>query len=175
MILPHLSPLPPLQIPYTIRVDKAFHTSRIAEQGSTPEPESGSSANPQCSVFDILVPLDDPVRSLYHSTMHSHANVAILSRLASLDDSLATIVQAVGHARAKHSFLSTMADDPFRFVRRWVSSQQHDLEILLGERMRSGDEDNQSEVWRKGGIDSVWAGDHARESVALWLARQRQR
>ena len=85
-------------------------------------------------------------------------------------------MQAIGHAKAKHSFQTALAQDPARFVRRWVSSQRRDKEVLMGLGTRTGglgDDGFAGEEWRKGGEGSVWAGGNARESVGLWLARQR--
>lgn len=77
------------------------------------------------------------------------------------------------HSKAKHAFLTSMSKDPVNFVKRWTSSQRRDLEVILGEASRGQAEEGLGEEWRKGGKDGVWGGDVARESVALFLARQR--
>ncbi|KAI9776162.1 MAG: SWI/SNF complex component snf12 [Geoglossum umbratile] len=154
LILPHLSPLPPLQLPYTIRVDPTYHTS-------PPEP----------TIYDVRVPLDDPLRTQMASVLSSPTYPTTLRALTALDEQLATLVQAIAHSRAKHGFFSAMGRDPAGFVRRWTSSQKRDLEVILGEAGRGGGEDGAGEEWRRGGREGVWGSEGVRESVGLWLAK----
>ncbi|KAK7710150.1 SWI/SNF and RSC complex subunit Ssr3 [Botryosphaeria dothidea] len=157
LILPHLSPLPPYQLPYTIRVDKSYIT-----------PDDGVTPASQQTIYDVLVPLDDPLRI---AMSRITTNPQMLNQIASLDESLALAVQAIQHSKAKHSFYSAFSTDPVNFVKRWISSQQRDLEVILGEATRGGNEDVYSEEFRRGGKESVWGGDRALESVGLWLAK----
>lgn len=79
-----------------------------------------------------------------------------------------------------------MAADPVAFLKRWISSQKRDLEVILGESSRPGvrlpaamreekapDDSGLSlgDEWRKGGERGIWGGQNARESVGLFLAR----
>ena len=108
--------------------------------------------------------------------MQSTTYLDTLQEINRLDDQLATTVQALGHAKAKHTFQTALARDPARFVRRWVSSQRRDKEVLTGLGTRTGglgDDGFAGEEWRRGGEGSVWASGNAKESVGLWLARQR--
>jgi len=72
------------------------------------------------------------------------------------------------------------------FLKRWISSQKRDLEVILGEASRPGVRlpsalraDNApddiglplGDEWRKGGEGGIWGGQGARESVGLFLAR----
>ena len=77
------------------------------------------------------------------------------------------------HSKAKHAFLSSMARDPVAFIRRWMASQRRDMEVILGEAGRGQDEHAVGEEWRRGGKEGVWGSEVARESVALFLARQK--
>ncbi|KAH7053330.1 SWI-SNF complex subunit [Macrophomina phaseolina] len=156
LILPHLSPLPPYQLPYTIRVDKSYIS-----------PDDGTPAS-QHTIYDVLVPLDDPLRI---AMTRITTNPQMLNQIASLDESLALAVQAIQHSKAKHSFYTAFSTDPVNFVKRWISSQQRDLEVILGEATRGGNEDVYSEEFRRGGQESVWGGERALESVGLWLAK----
>ncbi|KAF2091981.1 hypothetical protein K490DRAFT_31534 [Saccharata proteae CBS 121410] len=166
-IVPHLSPLPPLQLPYTIRVDQSY----IAPDDSSPPSKP--------TIYDVLVPLDDPLRALI-STLNapqaasadkSGSSAHALQTIAAIDEQLALVVQALQHSKSKHAFFNAMAADPVRFVKRWVSSQQRDLEVLLGEAGRGGGEDATGVEWRKGGDLGIWGGENAREGVGVWLAR----
>ncbi|KAI9857491.1 MAG: SWI/SNF complex component snf12 [Trichoglossum hirsutum] len=156
LILSHLSPLPPLQLPYTIRVDPHYHTS-------TPHPEP--------TIYDVPVPLDDPLRTKMATLITSPTYPLTLRTLTTLDDQLSHLVQAIAHSKAKHGFFSAMARDPVGFVRRWVGSQRRDLEVILGEATRGGGEDGGGEEWRRGGQGGVWGSEGVRESVGLWLAK----
>ncbi|KAH0536293.1 hypothetical protein FGG08_006831 [Glutinoglossum americanum] len=158
LILPHLSPLPPLQLPYTIRVDPHYHTS-------TPMPTP--------TIYDVLVPLDDPLRTRMAAILTSPTYPATLRTLASLDDTLSHLVQAIAHSRAKHGFFEAMGRDPAGFLSRWGGSQRRDLEVILGEATRGGGEDGSAggEEWRRGGKGGVWGSEGVRESVGLWLAK----
>jgi len=87
------------------------------------------------------------------------------------DDELAVLVQKLHQTNAKRKFYENLAKDPTSFIKRWISSQQRDLEVILAEATRGGGEEGMSEEWRRGGNDGVWGSQQARESVGLWLAR----
>ncbi|KAI3327567.1 hypothetical protein HD806DRAFT_483250 [Xylariaceae sp. AK1471] len=152
-ITPHLRPLPPVQLPYTIRLDEEFHK------------------DPQPTVYDVRVAVDDPLREKMTSFLNNAGYVGMLKEVASLDEQLAIVVQAVHVSKAKHEFLKSLSEDPATFVRNWLSSQKRDLEVILGEAMRGGGEDTNGDEWRKGGKGSVWGTINARESVNALLSR----
>ena len=87
------------------------------------------------------------------------------------DDDLALLVQKIQQTNAKRKFYDNLAKDPTNFVKRWISSQQRDLEVIMAEATRGGGEDGSGEEWRRGGQDGVWGSQLARESVGMWLAR----
>jgi len=153
-ITPHLKTLPPVQLTYTVRLDEEFHK------------------NPQPTVYDVRVAVDDMLRDKMVSFLNNAGYASMLKDAASLDDQLATIVQAIHVSKSKHAFLTALSEDPTTFVRNWLSSQKRDLEIIMGESMRGGSDNFAGDEWRKGGRDSVWNTVNARESISVMLAKQ---
>ncbi|RDA88317.1 hypothetical protein CP532_6566 [Ophiocordyceps camponoti-leonardi (nom. inval.)] len=154
-VLPHLRPLPPISLPYTIRVDEEFHK------------------DPQPTVYDITVLMDDPLRAELHPLINSTQNASMLREITSLDDQLARLIQAIAVSKAKHSFFFSLSEDPAIFVRNWLSSQKRDLEIIMGEASRGSSEVAYRDEWRRSGPPTVWATQNARESVNVLLSRHR--
>lgn len=144
--------LPPIRLAYTIRVDQEFHK------------------DPQPTIYDIRVSLDDPLRAKLHSFNSNPSYPTTLREIANFNDELAVLVQAISHSKAKHTFLASMSKDPVSFLRKWISSQKRDLEVLMGEATRGGGEDASGEEWRRGGASSVWGTENVRESVNLLLS-----
>ncbi|KAF4809014.1 SWI/SNF and RSC complexes subunit ssr3 [Colletotrichum siamense] len=153
-IQPHLRPLPPISLPYTVRVDETFHQ------------------DPQPTVYDVRVAMEEPLRSKLVPFVANPAYASALKNVATLDEQLATLVSAIASSKAKHSFFTSMSQDPANFVRNWISSQKRDLEVIMGEATRGGGEDATGDDWRRGGKESVWASSNARESVSVMLAKQ---
>ncbi|KAI1435607.1 hypothetical protein GGR50DRAFT_309855 [Xylaria sp. CBS 124048] len=152
-ITPHLRPLPPVQLPYTIRLDEQFHK------------------DPQPTIYDVRVLVDDPLRDRMTGFLNNAGYAGMLKEVASLDEQLAVVIQAIYVSKAKRDLLKSLSDDPATFVRNWLSSQKRDLEVILGEAMRGGGEDASGDEWRKGGKDGVWGTVNARESVNALLSR----
>nr|POE92352.1 swi/snf and rsc complexes subunit ssr3 [Quercus suber] len=159
LLMPHLLPAPPIQLRYTIRVDKQYI------RGS-----NGTAAN-QPTIYDIRVPLPNPlIRQL--SRFHtSKRHIQDLQQIVRTDEDLALLVQKLHHTNAKRKFHENLAKDPANFVRRWVSSQKRDLEVVLAEATRGGSEDAGGDEWRRGGETGLWGSQLAQESVGMWLAR----
>ena len=162
LIKPHLTTLPPLQLSYTIRVDKDY---------IQPSPESGEQPS-KPTIYDVQVALDDPLQPLLNEFIRPKHSVQTLQEIHKLDEQIVLLMGAIGQSKAKHAFFTSMSKDPVAFVKRWLSSQKRDMEVLLGEASRGGGEDASGEEWRRGGADGVWGSEVAKESVALWLARQ---
>lgn len=160
LIKPHLTILPPIQLQYTIRVDKDY----IAPGDSDKKPS-------EPTVYDVQVALEDPMQPLFQDILRRPDSIQTLQEIQKLDEQLVLLMGAIGQSKAKHAFFTSMAKDPVAFFKRWLSSQKRDLEVLLGEATRGGGEDVSSEEWRRGGAEGVWGSDVAKESVALWLAR----
>lgn len=150
---PHTSPLDPIKLPYTIRVDEEFHK------------------NPTPTVYDIQVAVEDPLRSKMLALTQNPQYTAGMRQITQLDDQVSLIVQALTHSRAKHSFFTALSKDPAAFVRRWINSQRRDLETILGEATRGGGEDATGPEFRRGGSDSVWDTVVAHEAVRYMLAK----
>ena len=162
LIKPHLTTLPPIQLQYTIRVDKDY---------ISPSSDSGKPAS-EPTVYDVQVALDDPLQPLLHSILRSKHSTETLQHIHQMDDQIMLLMGAISRSKAKHAFFTSMSKDPVAFVKRWLSSQKRDLEVLLGDATRGGGEDASGEEWKRGGAEGVWGSEVARESVALWLARQ---
>lgn len=156
LIQPHLSPLPPVSIPYTIRVDPQFHSS---------------DSPPSSTSYLIPVSVPSSLLNQQFSLIHPPSFSQLLGELAEIDNEIAVLVQAIGRSKAKHAFMSEMSRDPVSCVNKWVSSQKRDLEMILGEIGKG--EDGMGEEWRKGGKDGVWGSDIVRESVGLIVQKAR--
>jgi SWI/SNF-related matrix-associated actin-dependent regulator of chromatin subfamily D len=146
--MPHLHPLTPLKLQYTIRVDADFFpTSDNPLSSDFGEPTS----------YDILITTTDPLRThlitTTQSPAHQQQTLATLRQISSLDDQLATLIQSISHHKARHQFFKSFAKDPIAFLRRWSSSQSHDLAVLLGEVERW---DVGGLEFARGGKDGVW-------------------
>lgn len=151
----HLRPLPPITLPYTIRVDEDFHQ------------------NPQSTVYDVQVLVDDPLRTSMPYLLNNSEYAAMLKDISSLDEQLARLIQATAVSKAKHAFFTSLSEDPAQFLKTWLGSQKRDLEVILGDTGRGAGDILTAEEWRRGGADSVWTTQNARESVNILLSRQR--
>lgn len=149
-IIPHLHPLPPIRLPYTIRVDEAFHS------------------NPEPTVYDIQVTIEDPLRPLIFKMTQNPEHQAALRQINRIDDELAVLVQAILHHKSRHAFFKSMSEDPKKFMDRWMTSQKKDLSVLLAE-VEKGDVAGME--FAKGGDDGVWNAEVVREAVRYRLAR----
>lgn len=153
-VMPHLRPLLPISLPYTIRVDEEFHR------------------NPQPTVYDVQVLVEDPAKANLRPILNNPQYATTLKQVTALDEQLARLVQAISMSKAKHSFFTSLSEDPANFVKSWLSSQKRDLEIIMGE-AASDTENVAGDEWRRGGNGSVWNSQNARESVNVLLSRQR--
>lgn len=150
----HLTSLPPLKLPYTIRVDQAFHD------------------NPEPTVYDIRVPVEDPIRDAYLAYLTNPAYASSLKEIAELNDNLALLVQRISISKSKHTFFDTLAKNPTEFINRWLSSQKRDLEVISGAATRGGGEDASGDEWRRGGVDSIWGTSNVKESISLMVNKR---
>jgi SWI/SNF-related matrix-associated actin-dependent regulator of chromatin subfamily D len=126
--------------------------------------------DPQPTIYDIRVALDDALRAKLHAFTTNPSYPTKLRDITTLNDKLATLIQAISHSKAKHTFLTSLSKDPGSFLRKWMSSQRRDLEVLMGEATRGGGEDASGEEWRRGGPTGVWGTESVRESVNLLLS-----
>jgi SWI/SNF-related matrix-associated actin-dependent regulator of chromatin subfamily D len=98
---------------------------------------------------------------------------SMLKDVTVLDEQLARLIQATAVSKAKHSFFTSLSEDPATFVKSWLSSQKRDLDVILGEAGKGGGDALAADEWRRGGANSVWTTQNARESVNVLLSRQR--
>ena len=126
--------------------------------------------DPQPTVYDVRVAVDDPLKEKMATFLNNAGFAGMLKEVAGLDEQLGTIVQAIHKSKAKHTFLKSLSEDPSTFVQNRLSSQKRDLDIIMGEAIRAGDNATGDE-WRKGGKDSVWNTINARESVNVMLSK----
>ncbi|THV95597.1 hypothetical protein D6C84_06783 [Aureobasidium pullulans] len=163
LVSPHLSPLEPIKLPYTIRVDKDY----IA-------PEDASTPPSKYMIWDVRVKVPSTTKRLMQAIISSPRHMANLKKVTQINDDTALLLEKARHLNSKRRFLLSLSRDPATFVKRWTSSQQRDLEIILAEAGRgAGDEGYAGEEFRRGGKDGAWGTDLAREAVGLWLARQK--
>ncbi|KAI5358140.1 Putative SWIB/MDM2 domain-containing protein [Septoria linicola] len=180
LLLHHMHPLPPIQLKYTIRVDKSYITGTkdpnspsafLQDDGEEPKVNLKPC---QPTAYDIRVPLPNPLGHQLTRFHTSKTHLHDLQSIVKIDDDLALLVQKVHQTNAKRKFYNNLSKDPTSFVKRWISSQQRDLEVILAEATRGGGEDATNEEFRRGGKDGVWGSELARESVGLWLARNQK-
>lgn len=152
-LIPHLLPLSPIKLPYTVRVDSAYQSS------------------PTPTIYDVRVTVEDPLQAKMLAMTQNPEYPATLRQISQLDDQLALIIQAIAHSKAKHSFYKSMQGDPVGFIKRWMSSQQRDLEVILGEATRGGGEDGSAPEFQRGGSDGVWGTQVVKEAVRYKLAK----
>lgn len=149
LIIPHLKPLPPLSLPYTIRVDPDFH------------------ASPTPTIYTLRLPTPPSLPSLPPA-------LQTLKQLSAYDEHLALLIQALGASQRKYQFLDGYKRDPVTFVKRWMGSQKRDLEVVLGESGRfEGDVPGMGlgGEWRRGGEGGVWGSELVREGVGLMVQK----
>ena len=152
--MPHLHPMPPIKLTYTIRVDSDY----VSE--------------PVPTIYDVKVTIDDPLRAKMLALTHNPEYHNQLRSIAQLDDSLALLIQAIQHSKARHTFFRAMAKDPVGFVKRWMSSQQRDLEVIMGDATRgAGDPYGLGPEFATGGRGGVWDHDTVKEAVRYMLAK----
>lgn len=146
-----MTALAPVKLPYTIRVDKEFHE------------------NPQPTIYDIQVQVDDPLKASLASYLTNPTYAANLREIVVHDKDLATLVQAIMLSKSKHQFFEGLSKNPTDFIAKWLSSQKRDLEVVSGEAPRGGGEDPSGDEWRRGGQNSIWASENVKQSVKLMV------
>lgn len=149
-----MTALPPVKLPYTIRVDREFHE------------------DPQPTIYDVRVQVDDPLRAALDSYISNPTYANNLREISKLNDDLAVLVQKISNSKSKHAFFDALSRNPTDFIAKWLSSQKRDLEVIAGEATRGGGEDASGDEWRRGGKSGVWGSEHVRESVNLIVGQR---
>lgn len=141
--------MPPIRIPYTIRVDKEFQATR-------PPPSE------YYTIFDIdiLTPNLLPAKM---ARLERHCLPAF-EWMKSVDREIARNIQALHHSQARWNFFKAFVDDPVGFTNRWTASQKRDLEMVLGEQGRA-------RAVAEGLSTEVWDNDVVKEAVRFFMNR----
>ena len=146
-----MDPLPPIKLPYTIRVDREFH------------------ASPTPTIYDVTVHIDDPIRDALSAYLTNPVYATNLREITQLNDNLSLLVQKISMSKGKHAFFDQLSKHPVEFIGKWLSSQKRDLEVIAGEATRGGGEDASGDEWRRGGSNGIWGSENVRESVSLMV------
>ena len=149
----HLTPLPPVKLPYTIRVDSEFQE------------------NPTPTIYDVQVAVEDPRRAKILAFTREASHASSLRQISTLDEQLTLTILALNHSKARHTFYTAMSKDPTSFVRKWMGSQKRDLETILGEATKGGNEDGNTPEFQRGGSAGMWDTDIVKEAVRYRLAK----
>lgn len=118
------------------------------------------------------MPAPDLLHLKKNAIVQSPEHAGSLRQLAAMDEQLALVVQNIADARSRHAFFTEMSKDPATFVRKWADSQQRDMTILYGDYRFGYGDTWQGDEFRRGGPDSVWGSQVAKESVGLMMARK---
>lgn len=153
MLGPHLLPLPPVELAYTIRCDQEWFSKETQE----------------ATIYDVSVPLDSGLRHALAAFTANPTYASSLREISKLDEDAATIVQALTMSKAKHDLLNAVAVEPVQTLQKWALSQKKDLNVIVGEGGR-GTSDLGGEEWRRGGDGGLWQGESVRETVSLLLS-----
>ncbi|KAJ5909003.1 hypothetical protein N7495_001685 [Penicillium taxi] len=148
----HTSPMDPIKLPYTIRVDDEFHK------------------DPTPTIYDIQIAVEDPLRAKMMALTQNPQYTTGMRQISALDDQVALIIQSLSHSIARHTFYTDLSKDPAKFLKRWVNSQRRDLETIIGDVTNTGGSNTGPEL-RRGGDDSVWNTPVAVEAVRYMLGK----
>jgi len=162
-IIHHLSPLPPIELPYTIRFDEAWHNA--------PETSPGSKR----TVYNVRVEGEDVLKKRYKRFLANPEHAKTFKLIKEKDRETCLLIQALKMSKARWDFFSGISKDPAGYLAKWMSSQKRDLEVMMGDAQRGGGEDGQGEEWRRGGDDSVWKTESVAQAARMLLATDKRR
>jgi SWI/SNF-related matrix-associated actin-dependent regulator of chromatin subfamily D len=111
MLNKFLEPVDPIVLEYRVRVDKAVHYA---------------------VPWDIEIELDNPMRSQMAAALKNLSATAAGS-MTHLDEDLASLITAIEHSVSKQEFMTSFSTDPSLFLQDWLDSQDHDLNVIMGE------------------------------------------
>ncbi|CAG8549156.1 3361_t:CDS:10 [Ambispora gerdemannii] len=144
LLNPLLDPVDPIEIEYTIRVDKSFHTSRFA--------------------YDVEVEVDDILRQ---RMINAIENTNHHREIQELDEKIMQCVQSINNSKTKRDFMMKFARSPAEFIQKWIASQSRDLEIILGETRANLEEQRQADFFKQ-----PWTHDAAFHYMASMTQRK---
>lgn len=96
----------PIQLEYTIRVDKRFHASPKA--------------------YDVDVELDSVLKQ---KMMNVVSASQVQKDILALDDKVVQCVQSINNSKMKRNFLMQFSMHPIEFINKWINSQARDIEV----------------------------------------------
>ncbi|ODV90233.1 hypothetical protein CANCADRAFT_103840 [Tortispora caseinolytica NRRL Y-17796] len=137
----HLKPLEPIEIFYTINVEKAAHHAE--------------------NYYDIKIEVDDPMRKEMTKTLESCYDIA--PELAALDEHVCFGIQELNALKSKREFFTMLYSDPASFIKTWTASQSHDMDVLLADRTLNNELIRRADMFKDPEI--------LRESIQLLLNR----
>lgn len=133
--------------------------------------DSEFQANPTPTVYDVMVAGPDPVHEQILAIMQDPTFAEDLKKIKERDTDITALFQAISVSKNRYSFFNSMAKDPVTFLRRWASSQKRDLEIMVGDSRVGTGTEWVSDEFRRGGHDSIWNSENAKEAVDLLVNR----
>ncbi|KAG1591647.1 hypothetical protein G6F48_003162 [Rhizopus delemar] len=116
----------PIQLEYTIRVDKRFHASPKA--------------------YDVDVELDSVLKQ---KMMNVVSASQVQKDILALDDKVVQCVQSINNSKMKRNFLMQFSMHPIEFINKWINSQARDIEAVLGETKVNLEDVRQTEFYKQ--------------------------
>ena len=150
-IIPHLHPLEPYKLRYTVHIDKEYDGIQ--------------------TVYDVQVAVDDPICRKIWKMTHSPKHLEELRKIEEINDKLAIQIQKCHRCKARRDFFYEFSMDPVGFTKKWTESQKRDLQIMLGD---TRENIVNAMDFEKGGEDGIWGSDAVREAVRGKLGRDPQ-
>jgi len=107
---PFLFPAEPIQINHIITVDP-----------------TGEPNNKKTACYDIEVEIDDPLKQQMSNFVLSTTNQ---QEITTLDSRIHETVDTINELKTNREFLLSFANDPQKFIQKWLISQMHDLKVI---------------------------------------------
>ncbi|KAK7205743.1 hypothetical protein BZA70DRAFT_276938 [Myxozyma melibiosi] len=125
---PHLLPLDPVVVDFTIRVDK------------------DTMARGNEMTREITVEVDSPRRQQLQGILANWYDKQ--DEIHALDEQIGITIQELANSKLRRDFFTQMSSDPAGFINRWIGSQARDLEIVLGDREFQNEEVRRAEYYQ---------------------------
>jgi len=123
----------PVVLEYTIRVDKEYHIGQYA--------------------FDVEVEVDDPSTKLMRDFITD--NPPLMKELALYNEKISALLLSLTNLKTKRDFFLSYSLDPCGFIKKWISSQNRDLEVILGDCSFERQDVEKGEFYDKGWVSEA--------------------
>lgn len=125
LITTHISPIPPIKVDYTIRVDKASTYGECVFDIEVMDPNTGSSNNTELdeSRKEIVTLLSDLDRT------HNELKPAFHE----FDRQLTTLQLELNSTANKYQFFNELSKDPVPFLKEYFQSSSNAMKVLSGD------------------------------------------